>query len=103
MDVVPESTPIYFVANKIDLDHQAIDDDHANKYAAAYNTKRFKVSAVTGHGLDDLFLTIAREVSKGTPVELTKEGVSIDESKTESGCRCLHTRKTINSYRGSMI
>ena len=63
MDVVSTDTCVFVVGNKIDLESEAVvDDAQATQFAKQYNSELFKVSAVTGEGLDSLFESIGERI-----------------------------------------
>lgn len=91
-ETLTEKIPVFLVANKIDLispnlptaekppnynplykPRQAVDDDEAKVFAETNNSKFFKVSAIKGIGIDDLFTEIAKEMIKS----LTSDSVPI--------------------------
>jgi small GTP-binding protein len=69
-DVAPAGFAAFVVANKIDLDNDAVDDAEGRRFAAACDAAFFRVSAVTGAGLDALFEAVARGITDGAPVQL---------------------------------
>jgi small GTP-binding protein len=85
IDVVPPSTAIYVVGNKIDLESHVIDDAQAQQFAVAHNAQLYKVSALSGQGLDDLFEAVARKLGKGIRLEGNLLDLG-DEQSPEGGC-----------------
>lgn len=101
-ETLSEKIPVFLVANKIDLispnllttekqtnynpqykPRQAVDDDEARIFAEANDSKFFKVSAIKGIGIDDLFTAIAEEMIK---LMLT-DSVQINNALHEQGGR----------------
>ena len=99
---VSDTTPTFLVANKIDLispnllttekqtnynpqykPRQAVDDDEARIFAEANDSKFFKVSAIKGIGIDDLFTAIAEEMIK----LMLADSVQINNALHEQGGR----------------
>jgi small GTP-binding protein len=87
IDVVPLTTAVYVVANKIDLEQQLIDDVQAKQFASAHNAPLFKVSAMTGEGIANLFEVMAKKVSEGAELESSARQLSEPEKSTRS-CAC---------------
>lgn len=86
MDVVPTNTVVCVVGNKIDLaDDAVVDDDQARQFASHIGSKLFKVSAVTGHGLDELFDEVARRILEGEEADQTMTGLQAAEPG-KTGC-----------------
>jgi small GTP-binding protein len=87
-DVVPSGVNIFIVANKIDLEENAvIEDIHAKQFAEVHNAQFFRVSAVTGAGLDTLFEEIARKLLEGKMLQHQGNVVNINPTE-QSGCGC---------------
>jgi GTPase SAR1 family protein len=63
-DTVPISTPVFLVANKTDLSDPVVEDDRGDQFAAKRKAKFYKVSALTGQGVDQLFVDIAEELTR---------------------------------------
>jgi GTPase SAR1 family protein len=84
IDVVPLTTAVYVVANKIDLDQQVIDDVQAKQFADAPSAGLFKVSAMTGDGIECLFEEMAQKVSAGAVLE-SKPRMP-EPQQAEGGC-----------------
>ena len=85
IDVVPTSTAIYVVGNKIDLSEEAVvDDTQAKLFANVHNAQLFKVSAMTGQGLDSLFEAMAKKLTQA--VEPDNIGVNLGADGQKSGC-----------------
>lgn len=65
-DTLPIGTPLYVAANKIDLAEQmGVNEPQARRFAAAHQAQFFRVSAITGEGLDILFEAIAGRMADG--------------------------------------
>jgi Ras-related protein Rab-11A len=63
-DLLPESTPVFVVGNKIDLDDAIIvEDDAAQTFADKHRAVFLKVSALTGAGVAHLFTEVARRLA----------------------------------------
>jgi small GTP-binding protein len=89
VDVVPTGTCLYVVGNKIDLAEDGLTDDtQAEQFSMVHNAKFFKVSALTGEGLDQLFDSIARRLFKGTEVQKIDSGLKIGDDWAGRECRC---------------
>jgi small GTP-binding protein len=87
-EVVPSGVNIYVVANKIDLEESAvIEDIQGKQFAEVHNAQFFKVSAVTGVGLDALFEQIARKMLEGTMLQQQGSVVDINPQEKKS-CSC---------------
>jgi Ras-related protein Rab-21 len=85
VDVVPLTTAVYVVANKTDLD-AVIDDAEAKQFADAHNAALFKVSAITGDGVDVLFETMAGKVSVGDNLESNARQLPEPQKKEDCSC-----------------
>ena len=86
-DVVPESTPLFVIGNKIDLEEdEAVEDSQAQQFAQRQNSKLYKVSAVTGQGLGLLFEDIARGILQNA--ESTKETSNQGLEANDGSGRC---------------
>jgi small GTP-binding protein len=83
-----EPAPIIcVVGNKIDLEEEAvIDDSQAKQFANVHKAELFKVSAVTGIGLDGLFDTIAKKMEEG--MELQRRAEAVDLTAESQGSCC---------------
>jgi small GTP-binding protein len=66
---VPHETPIFAVANKIDLTENRIPDDDIDAFIRPRNLTLFKTSAKNGYGINDLFEAAAESISRD-PVPL---------------------------------
>ena len=89
VDVVSTGTPIFLVGNKIDLEKDAVvDDQSARAFAQSHNSQLFKVSAMTGQGLDGLFQAIASKILEDEVNNKTVSGVSIDGENAEKKKCC---------------
>jgi small GTP-binding protein len=62
LEVAPSAVSVFIVGNKIDL-AAAVKDQHAKSFAQQFGFRFFRVSAVTGEGIANLFEAIAEEVS----------------------------------------
>jgi small GTP-binding protein len=85
-DVLPENTHIFIVANKIDLVAGcAVGDATARDFATAHRAKSFKVSALSGEGVDHLFSEVGKPVAR---LAITcNEPRTIQQSREEN-CDC---------------
>ncbi|KAK8866328.1 hypothetical protein M9Y10_009289 [Tritrichomonas musculus] len=89
VDVVSTGTPIFLVGNKIDLEKDAVvDDQSARAFAQSHNSQLFKVSAMTGQGLDGLFQAIASKILEDEVNNKTVSGVSIEGENAEKKKCC---------------
>jgi small GTP-binding protein len=88
IDVVPTGTSIYVVGNKIDLDADAvIEDGQAEQFAKEHDAELFKVSAITGQGLDAVFEAIARKLVEGVEPD-DVSGIGVANLKRGHPCQC---------------
>jgi small GTP-binding protein len=62
LQVAPSAVSVFIVGNKIDL-APAVKDQQAKSFAQKFGFRFFRVSAVTGEGIANLFGAIAEEVS----------------------------------------
>jgi small GTP-binding protein len=88
-DTVPPGTPLYVVANKIDLAGQiAVSEPQAKQFAATHQAQFFRVSAITGQGLDILFETIAKRMTDGPEVLSAPRSFQLTPQKATAPCPC---------------
>jgi Ras-related protein Rab-21 len=82
-DTVRDPIPVYLIGNKIDLAGQiVVADETAEEFAANHKAKFRKVSALTGHGVEALFLELAEDfVNAGFPMEKWKSGMVASQSR----------------------
>jgi small GTP-binding protein len=88
-DTVPPSTPVFLAANKIDLPNAVVNDDLGEQFAAKRKAHFHRISALTGDGVDELFVAIAEELSKaGTGhVDTEQKGILMSGGEKEK-CKC---------------
>jgi signal recognition particle receptor subunit beta len=69
---LPKTTPIFVVANKTDLaDQIRVSDDDIRTFAAEHDFPVFNTSAVTGDGIEQLFVAAAETVRHAAvPLEI---------------------------------
>jgi Ras-related protein Rab-21 len=87
-EVVPHSINLYIVANKIDLEPQiSVDNELGKQFAATNQAPFFKVSALTGQGVDVLFEAIARDMGQ---LSVTQEvsSTAINRMDAKQDCKC---------------
>jgi small GTP-binding protein len=85
-DVVMEAIPVFLVANKIDLIEHVVKEQSAVQFAQTHKAKFFRVSALTGDGVDHMFEEIARDVSKSNLSNRIRAGVV--QGPPAQGCGC---------------
>jgi small GTP-binding protein len=85
LEVLPTTTSVFIVGNKTDLD-EVVDEETVRGFCADHNFLFFKVSAVTGIGLNELFEEVARQVVVARKDEMMVPVLMEPESK--SGCGC---------------
>jgi small GTP-binding protein len=86
LQVVHSGAAIFLVANKIDLAAaEVVKDERAMAFARQFNFHFFRVSAVTGHGITELFDAVARTVSTQKQEVLDRVPV---EAKKPTTCAC---------------
>jgi small GTP-binding protein len=85
-DTVPAGTPIYLVANKLDLHRVVVPDSLGLQFATQRKSKFYKVSALTGDGVDSLFDEIAADMLKTRNVSDDRGIVVVGIEK--KGCSC---------------
>ena len=61
--ILPEESPVFFVANKNDREEsRQVDDDMGRAFAEKHGGRFFRTSAKTGEGINDLFKAVASTV-----------------------------------------
>jgi small GTP-binding protein len=90
LQVVPACVATFVVANKIDLQGcVVVGDDAANRFVSEHRFHFFKVSAVTGEGLQELFDAIARTVAASSKVKNeARRQVTLEDKAPEPICVC---------------
>lgn len=86
--------PTYFlIGNKIDLqDSRVIEAQRAEEYAKTINAKYIEVSAKTGTGIEELFISFAEEAlkfkQKNAPdgIKLKESSTNADQKKIKLNC-----------------
>jgi small GTP-binding protein len=89
-DTVSPNTLLFLVANKVDLVEQhTVSDDLGEQFAASRKAKFYKVSALTGEGVEQLFLDIAADLikMKESHVDAEKKGITM-YSEPKKQCSC---------------
>jgi small GTP-binding protein len=90
-EVVPSGASLFVVANKIDLEAEAaVGDAQARQFAAVHGAQFFKVSAITGFGMQPLFDAIAKgmaQVVEGQRDSAMPSGLP-EERRDDGGCPC---------------
>ncbi|OHS99219.1 small GTP-binding protein [Tritrichomonas foetus] len=87
VDVVSTGTPIFLVGNKIDLEKDSVvDDQSARAFATSHNSQLYKVSAMTGQGLDALFQAIAGKILEDEVNDKTVTGVALESKGEKKKC-----------------
>jgi small GTP-binding protein len=84
----PPETPMFAVANKIDLTDGIIPDNDIEAFIRPRNLKLYKTSAMTGKGVNDLFQAVAEHISQApVPIEVRElqEAANADRRRCE-GC-----------------
>jgi small GTP-binding protein len=67
VSVLPPTTIVCLVGNKIDLGNEAVvEDQQAKTFAQVHGSQLFKVSAMSGEGLQNLFESLAELVAEKT-------------------------------------
>jgi small GTP-binding protein len=86
IDAAGATVGLYIVANKTDLAEQAlVEDIQAEEFAEVHNAKFFRVSAVTGAGLDALFRAVAFRMAHDNVEE---QSLVAPEPKKGTGEEC---------------
>jgi small GTP-binding protein len=88
LQAVPSGAVLFVVANKVDLTERAeVEDVQAEQFAEVHSAAFFRVSAVTGEGIGDLFEAVARRMAQGRVME---QGQTPPEPVEENsgGCGC---------------
>ena len=86
VDVVP-NIPVFLVGNKIDLSNEAVvDDQSARAFAESHNSQLYKVSAMSGEGLDHLFGSLAQKIIDDEVNNKTVTGVQLNNNSGSKGC-----------------
>jgi len=62
--IVGEKVPVVFFGNKNDLDEKTVTEEDMNVLATKYNTVAHLTSAKTGDGVEDGFLSLAKQMLK---------------------------------------
>lgn len=84
MEEAVTDVSIYIVCNKIDLSQVAVSDEQADALTAQLKAKLFKVSALDGTGVKDLFKQVAIDVSQSDP----SYNMSMVTMRAEGGKGC---------------
>jgi small GTP-binding protein len=85
-DVLTQAIPVFLVANKIDRADPVVKEECAVQFAQTYRAKFFRVSALTGDGVNDLFEGIAREVSKSNMSNRIRTNFVVQKSPSRECC-----------------
>jgi small GTP-binding protein len=87
-DTLSPETAVLIAANKTDLAEDiVVDDETALQFAKAHNRKIFKVSALTGQGVNGLFTAMAELVAAKAQDEVDSSRIEIQNSE-EKRCNC---------------
>lgn len=85
-DNVAETTLVFVVGNKIDLDENVVvEDGQAQQFAQQQNSKLYKVSAMTGQGIGLLFEDVARGILEAR-VSQEKQRSELEPNTGNGGC-----------------
>jgi small GTP-binding protein len=85
-DLLPEYTPMFVVANKMDLaDQFQFNENEAVEFARAHRAKFYKVSALTGDGVAALFNDAAEEIAK---LNVNRINTHLIRPGREATCAC---------------
>lgn len=104
-ETLTEKTPVFLVANKIDLIKpnlsaeeklnvpnnqqnykQIVDDNTLNSFAETHDSKLFKVSAIKGTGVEELFTAIAQEMIDLMLTDASPVHKTIHEQSSKKKC-----------------
>ena len=59
--IFPQNSPLFFVANKIDLDeNRQVEDEEGEAFATKNGGKFFRASALSGEGVHEVFAAVAK-------------------------------------------
>jgi Ras-related protein Rab-21 len=83
---VEKDAAIYIVANKIDLERSAVDQVGAALYAEGVGAKFFKVSAINGTGIVELFTQVAADLLEAQPIRPAVVPIGAQRSKQQRCC-----------------
>jgi small GTP-binding protein len=86
-EILTTSPTVLLVANKVDLDARGVDDATMEHFATVRKTRLFKTSALTGQGVEDLFVAMAEAMAQKKQMEVQKTGISLITTKEEK-CAC---------------
>jgi small GTP-binding protein len=87
VDVVSSGITLFVVGNKIDLEGDAvIKDTQAQQFANVHHAQLFKVSAVSGVGIDRLFEAIAKKIVEGLVIKKSEDTIQLIDEKREGCC-----------------
>ena len=87
LDNVPETTLMFVVGNKIDLDENVVVEDvQAQQFAQQQNSKLYKVSAMTGQGIGLLFEDVARAILEVRVSQERQHSELQPNTRNGSGC-----------------
>lgn len=84
--IFPQNSPLFFVANKIDLEEsRQVDDSLGEAFAKKNGGKFYRASALSGEGVNDIFEAVAKSLLQVAFEEkVTLHGNESDKS----GCSC---------------
>ena len=82
-----KSFPVYFIANKIDLDRK-IGHDEIEKFANERNSRFVEVSAKTGEGIEEILPLLASTLGELKVDENSSVAELLDERKEKSSSCC---------------
>ena len=76
---------IYICGNKIDLAPE-VSDDEVNKWISQKNYKFFKTSAKTGEGVDEMFISLAKDLAETTKITVDSHKNPVPKQSDSKGC-----------------
>ena len=101
----PQNILLAVVANKSDLEEEDVDEGEARNYANELGALFCTTSAKSRHGIDDLFLQIARKHTGANDVQIKNDeddspnmAINQDEDKmNKNGTMRISKERTLNS------
>jgi small GTP-binding protein len=89
-DTLPPETVIFLIANKLDLiENSVVPEDNGRACAASHRATFFNTSAVTGRGIDEIFVAMAKEIIRRVRTDHDSRRMSAVEQKDlDGGCDC---------------
>jgi GTPase SAR1 family protein len=87
VDGLTPETVVFLIANKIDLIESAVvPDETGAAYANGRKASFFKVSAMTGEGIDQVFVAMAREIMKRVMTDNNSDKTVPLGAEQDGGC-----------------